>query len=52
VNAGELIGAEEIRRAIGEPLAVIIDAVKTTLDKCPPELAGEGCLLLLVSASV
>src|SRR5579875_148415 len=32
---------EEIRRAIEEPLSVIIDAVKTTLDKCPPELAGD-----------
>ena len=36
-----VISAEEIRRAIEEPLAVIIDAVKTTLDKCPPELAGD-----------
>jgi rod shape-determining protein MreB and related proteins len=36
-----VISAEEIRRAIGEPLSVIIDAVKTTLDKCPPELAGD-----------
>ena len=33
--------AEEIRRAIEEPLALIVDAVKTTLDKCPPELAGD-----------
>ena len=36
-----VISAEEIRRAIAEPLSVIIDAVKTTLDKCPPELAGD-----------
>jgi rod shape-determining protein MreB len=36
-----VISAEEIRRAIEEPLSVIIDAVKTTLDKCPPELAGD-----------
>src|SRR5215469_3659788 len=36
-----VISAEEIRRAIEEPLALIIDAVKTTLDKCPPELAGD-----------
>src|SRR6202142_2916476 len=36
-----VISAEEIRRAIEEPLNVIVDAVKTTLDKCPPELAGD-----------
>jgi rod shape-determining protein MreB len=36
-----VISAEEIRRAIEEPLSVIVDAVKTTLDKCPPELAGD-----------
>jgi len=33
--------AEEVRGAIDEPLAVIIEAVRTTLDKCPPELAGD-----------
>jgi rod shape-determining protein MreB and related proteins len=33
--------AEEIRVAIGEPLSMIVDAVKSTLDKCPPELAGD-----------
>src|ERR1700683_4459234 len=37
-----VISAEEIRRAIEEPLAVIIDAVKTPLDRCPPEMAGGG----------
>ena len=36
-----VISAEEIRRAIEEPLALIVDAVKSTLDKCPPELAGD-----------
>jgi rod shape-determining protein MreB and related proteins len=36
-----VISAEEIRRAIAEPLSVIVDAVKSTLDKCPPELAGD-----------
>jgi rod shape-determining protein MreB len=36
-----VISAKEIRRAIDEPLNVIVDAVKTTLDKCPPELAGD-----------
>ena len=36
-----VISAEEVRRAIEEPVALIVDAVKTTLDKCPPELAGD-----------
>jgi rod shape-determining protein MreB len=36
-----LISAEEVRKAIHEPVGLIIDAVKSTLDKCPPELAGD-----------
>src|ERR1700758_1726628 len=36
-----LISAAEVRHAIDEPIALIIDAVKSTLDKCPPELAGD-----------
>jgi rod shape-determining protein MreB and related proteins len=36
-----VVSAEEIRRAIEEPVNAIIDAVKTTLDTCPPELAGD-----------
>src|ERR1700690_3950752 len=36
-----VISAAEVRRAIEEPVNLIIDAVKTTLDKCPPELAGD-----------
>jgi len=36
-----MISAAEVRRAIEEPLNLIIDAVKSTLDKCPPELAGD-----------
>ena len=36
-----LISAAEMRRAIDEPVSLIIDAVKTSLDKCPPELAGD-----------
>jgi rod shape-determining protein MreB and related proteins len=36
-----LISATEIRQAIDEPINLIIDAVKSTLDKCPPELAGD-----------
>jgi len=36
-----IISAAEVRKAIDEPVNLIIDAVKTTLDKCPPELAGD-----------
>ncbi|WP_182878073.1 rod shape-determining protein [Microbispora sp. H10670] len=36
-----VISAEEIRRAISEPVNTIVDAVKSTLDKCPPELSGD-----------
>jgi rod shape-determining protein MreB len=36
-----VISAEEIRRAIEEPVNTVVDAVKTTLDKCPPELSGD-----------
>ena len=32
---------EEIRDAIEEPVAAIVDAVKVTLDKTPPELAAD-----------
>src|SRR2546427_9449378 len=32
---------EEIRDAIEEPLSAIVDAVKITLDKTPPELAAD-----------
>ena len=32
---------EEIRLAIEEPLAAIVDSVKVTLDKTPPELAAD-----------
>ena len=32
---------EEIRKALEEPVNAIVDAVKTTLDKCPPELSGD-----------
>ena len=35
------VSAEEIRKAIEEPVNAIVDAVKTTLDKCPPELSGD-----------
>jgi rod shape-determining protein MreB len=36
-----VVSAEEIRKAIEEPVNAVVDAVKTTLDKCPPELAGD-----------
>jgi rod shape-determining protein MreB len=32
---------EEIRRAIDEPVTAIVDSVKVTLDKTPPELAAD-----------
>ena len=35
------IRAEEVRKAIEEPVNNIIDAVKNTLDRCPPELAAD-----------
>ena len=36
-----IVSAEEIRRSIEEPVNAIIDAVKNTLDKTPPELAAD-----------
>ena len=36
-----VISAEEVRHAIAEPVSTIVDVVKTTLDQCPPELAGD-----------
>ncbi len=36
-----VVSAEEIRKALEEPVNQIVDAVKTTLDKCPPELSGD-----------
>ncbi|MEP6660808.1 MAG: rod shape-determining protein [Acidimicrobiales bacterium] len=36
-----VVSTEEIREAIGEPVTAIVDAVKTTLDKTPPELAAD-----------
>src|SRR5688572_20221923 len=36
-----VVSAEEIRKATEEPVNSIVDAVKTTLDKCPPELSGD-----------
>ncbi len=36
-----VIGTPDIREAIEEPVAAICDAVKSTLDKTPPELAAD-----------
>lgn len=36
-----VVTAEEIRRAMDEPVKAIIDAVKATLDRTPPELSGD-----------
>ncbi len=36
-----VVTAEEIRRAIEEPVGQIVDAIKNTLDKTPPELAAD-----------
>ena len=36
-----VISAGEVRHAIEGPVSTIVDIVKTTLDKCPPELAGD-----------
>jgi rod shape-determining protein MreB len=36
-----VVSTEEIREAIEEPVAAVVDAVKVTLDKTPPELAAD-----------
>lgn len=36
-----VISSEEVREAMNEPLTAIIDAIKATLDKTPPELASD-----------
>ena len=36
-----VVSSEEIRRALEEPLNAIVDAVKSTLDRTPPELAAD-----------
>jgi rod shape-determining protein MreB len=35
------IGAEEISKAISEPLGTIVDGVRRVLEKTPPELAAD-----------
>ena len=36
-----VIESAEIRQAMEEPLTAIVDAVKSTLDRCPPDLAAD-----------
>src|SRR4029079_15479270 len=36
-----VVSTEEIRDAIEEPVSTVVDAVKVTLDKTPPELAAD-----------
>ena len=36
-----VVSSEEIRKALEEPVNAIVDAVKSTLDKRPPELSGD-----------
>jgi rod shape-determining protein MreB len=36
-----ILSSEEVRHALEEPIVQIIDAVKATLDKTPPELAAD-----------
>jgi rod shape-determining protein MreB len=36
-----VLGSEDVRRALDEPVTQIIDAIRGTLDKTPPELAAD-----------
>src|ERR687892_693753 len=36
-----IVSAEEVRRAIEEPITQVVDSVKNTLDRTPPELAAD-----------
>jgi rod shape-determining protein MreB len=36
-----VVSSEQIRQAIDEPVTAIVDAVKATLDRTPPELAAD-----------
>jgi rod shape-determining protein MreB len=35
------VTSEEVREALGEPLAQIVDGIKRTLDECTPDLAAD-----------
>jgi rod shape-determining protein MreB len=36
-----IVTSEEIREALMEPVSTIVDAVRYTLERCPPELAAD-----------
>jgi rod shape-determining protein MreB len=36
-----ILGSEDVRRALDEPVAQILDAIRGTLDKTPPELSAD-----------
>src|SRR5215212_8458144 len=36
-----ILSSEEVRRALDGPVTQIVDAIKSTLDKTPPELAAD-----------
>jgi rod shape-determining protein MreB len=36
-----VLSSQEVRLALDEPLQQVIDAIKSTLDKTPPELASD-----------
>ncbi|MEC9054103.1 MAG: rod shape-determining protein, partial [Verrucomicrobiota bacterium] len=35
------VTSQEAREAMSDPLDAIVDAVRTTLERCPPELAAD-----------
>src|SRR3989338_8424573 len=35
------VTSEEIRKALAEPIAMILDAIRVTLEKTPPELSAD-----------
>ncbi len=35
------VSSSEVREALAEPLAALVDAVRVTLERCPPELAAD-----------
>jgi rod shape-determining protein MreB len=45
----QVVTSEDVRRALDEPVSVIVDAIKTALERTPPELAadiiGNGLML-------
>ncbi len=45
-----IMGSEEIRTALSEPVATILDGIKSTLEKTPPELSADIMLHGIVLA--